>query len=251
MFPPALIRSCLGLVVPAALLLLPEATQAQEAGATLRGSVVDSELGEPLAGAVIRIRPGTVLLSADSQGRFEATSLPPGDVEVAIEALGYQTRTWKVTLAGGKVVERSFSLDFTGERLPEVVVTARATKLMPRYIEFERRRERGLGAYLRWDEIKERNLNTVGEAARTFRGVRLVCDQAAFECFIRMARTMNCPPIWFVDGVQVASFHENTSIRDVYGLEVYRGPGEIPAEFGGSASGCGVIVIWTKSKPFR
>jgi hypothetical protein len=37
----------------------------------------------------------------------------------------------------------------------------------------------------------------------------------------------------------------------VYGIEVYRGSGEIPAEFGGSTAGCGVIVMWTKSRPYR
>ena len=42
------------------------------------------------------------------------------------------------------------------------------------------------------------------------------------------------------------SFHENTPISDVYGIEIYRGPGEVPAEFGGSNAACGVIAIWTK-----
>jgi hypothetical protein len=66
-----------------------------------------------------------------------------------------------------------------------------------------------------------------------------------------MARTPNCTPKWYVDGVQVQSFHENTPIRDIYGLELYRGPSELPGEFSGSDGGCGVLVVWTKSKPYR
>jgi hypothetical protein len=192
-----------------------------------------------------------MLLTADTLGRFELSGLAPGEIEVSGQALGYQTRRWKLTLVAGQVLSLDFPLDFTGEQLPELVVTARVTKLMPRYADFERRRQSGSGAFMRWDEIKQRNFSTIGDAARTVRGVRIMCDQERFECHVRMSRSTNCNPIWFVDGVQVHSFHENTSIRDIYGLEIYRGPGEVPGEFTGSDSGCGVLVVWTKSKPYR
>lgn len=231
-------------------LLTADAASAQGT-ATLKGRILDSELGEGLPGATVRVRPGGTPITTDSLGRFEVTGLKPGEVEVAVQAMGFESRSWKFVVQADQVVDRTFSLDFTGEKLPEVVVTARAVKLVPRYADFERRRERGVGAYLRWDEIKKKNFNTVGDAMRSIRGVRLQCNQAEFECYIRMARTPNCPPAWFVDGVQVGSFTESTPIRDVYGLEVYRGPGEVPGEFTGSSAGCGVLVVWTKSKPYR
>lgn len=81
--------------------------------------------------------------------------------------------------------------------------------------------------------------------------MRMNCVQSEFECYIRMARTPQCSPQWWVDGVNVSSFHESTPIRDIYGIEIYRGPGEVPGEFAGSNAGCGVIVLWTKSKPYR
>lgn len=245
-----LLRHCL-LLASVVGLLLPRPASAQPGTGTLRGRVVDAELGEAIAGATVRIRPGNALYTSDSLGRFEVTGLPVGDTEFLVQALGYERHSWKVNFQAGQVIERTFPLEFNGEQLPEVVVTARANKLMPRYVDFERRRDRGIGAFMRWEEIKAKNFNTVGEALRSIRGVRVVCDQAAYECFVRMARTMNCSPLWFVDGVQVASFHENTSIRDVYGIEVFRGPGEVPGEFAGSDSGCGVIALWTKSRPYR
>lgn len=238
----SLVLVCLGLSLPAA---------AWCQTAVIRGRVVDSELGEALPGAIVRITPANLLLTADTLGRFEARGLPPGEVEVSAQAIGYEARTSKFTVLAGQVVDMAFPLDFNGEQLPEVVVTARATRLMPRFADFERRRTSGSGAFMRWDEIKQRNFSTIGDAARTIRGVRIICDQARFECFVRMSRSMNCNPIWFVDGVQVSSFHENTAIRDIYGLEVYRGPGEVPGEFTGSDAGCGVLAIWTKSKPYR
>lgn len=40
-------------------------------------------------------------------------------------------------------------------------------------------------------------------------------------------------------------------VRAVAGIEVYRGPSELPAEFGGSVGRCGAIVIWTGPAGFR
>lgn len=78
------------------------------------------------------------------------------------------------------------------------------------------------------------------------------CNQQTFECQAVMARApRQCPPIWIVDGQEVRSFHENTPIRDVYGIEIFRGPGEVPGEYAGSNAACGVIVVWTKSRPYR
>lgn len=236
------------LTVLCAVALAPETGLAQ---ATLRGLVVDSETGHPLPGADVQVEPGPSSLTTDTLGRFETQDLAAGDAEVRIRLEGYAEHVSGVSLPASGVVDLVFSLDFTGHRLPEVVVRARAEELMPRYLEFERRRERGLGAFFRWDELYNGNYSTVGDALRTVRGVRIQCNQQTFECFAVMARSPRCHPTWWIDGMQVYSFHENTPIRDIYGIEVYRGAGEIPGEFAGSNAACGVIVMWTKSRPFR
>ncbi len=96
-----------------------------------------------------------------------------------------------------------------------------------------------------------KSFGSVGDALRTVRGVRIQCNQQTFECFAYMARSPTCQPVWIVDGQEARAFHENTPIRDVYGIEVYRGAGEVPGEYAGSNAACGVIVIWTKSRPYR
>jgi hypothetical protein len=215
----------------------------------LRGHVIDSEMGQPVAGAAVHIGNIATTFTADSSGQFLATDLPHGQVQITIQAIGYDKGIFKVYLPDSGAIEQDFALDFNGYMLPEIVVQARAENLMPRYVDFERRRQRKIGAYLRWDELKK--YSTVGDALRQVRGVRIDCDQQRFECFPHMVRTPQCQPTWYIDGVEVQSFHENTPIRDVYGIEIYRGPGEIPAEFGGSNAACGVIVMWTKSRPYR
>lgn len=224
----------------------PETVSAQ---ATLRGRVIDSEFGQPLPGATVRIRRGPPPLTTDSMGQFEARDLPAGEAEITIQLLGYALSVFRVRLPPSGNVVRDFALDFTGHQLPAVVVEGRAERLAPRYVEFEQRRQRKLGAYLRWDQLKA--YSSVGDALRTVRGVKIQCNQETFECFAVMARSPRCEPTWWIDGVEVRSFHESTPIRDIYGIEIYRGPGEIPGEFAGSDAACGVIVVWTKSRPFR
>jgi len=221
------------------------------AQATLRGRVVDNELGTPVAGALVRIKQGPPPLTTDSLGQFEVQGLPGGKAQVTIRAVGFDSAVYTVQLPAAGTVEGVFTLEFTGYLLPEVVVEARAVQLVPRYLDFERRRQRGMGAYLRWDEIRNKGFSSVGDALRTIRGVRIQCIQETFECYAYMSRTPQCQPTWWIDGIQVHSFQENTPIRDIYGIEIYRGPGEVPAEFTGSDAACGVIVMWTKSRPYR
>lgn len=221
------------------------------AQATIRGRVIDSEVGDPLPGAVVNIRGVSSALITDTLGRFEAIGLRGDEAVVAIELVGYSPGSFRVRLATSDTVAQDFALDFSGHRLANVVVQARAERLMSRYVDFERRRQRGLGAYFRWDELKQGPYTSVGDALRTVRGVRIRCNQQTYECFAAMVRSPNCPPTWWIDGIEVNSFHENTPIRDVYGIEIYRGAGEIPGEFSGSNAACGVIAMWTKSRPFR
>ena len=223
-----------------------------EAQAILRGRVIDSEVGQPLPRATVRVGNDTILVATtDSQGFFQASGLRPGMNDIKIQALGFEEGIFKIFIPDSGQLYRQFALDFNGFMLPQVVVQARAEALQSRYIDFERRRTRKLGAFLRWDELKKQGYHSVGDALRTIRGVRIQCDQSRFECNAVMSRTPNCHPTWYIDGVEVHSFQESTPIRDVYGIEVYRGTGEIPAEFGGSNAGCGVIVMWTKSRPYR
>jgi hypothetical protein len=234
--------------LPLALLAMAVGADEGAAQAALRGRVIDSELGHPLLGALVQIR-GAPSVATDTLGRFEARDLAAGTTQVTIQVLGYAQGVFTVWLPRSGAVDQVFALDFTGHELPALVVEARAERLIPRYVDFEQRRQRGMGAYFRWDDLKA--YGSVGDALRTVRGVRIQCNQQTFECFAVMARSPQCQPTWWIDGVEVHSFHENTPIRDVYGIEIYRGAGEIPGEFAGSNAACGVIVVWTKSRPYR
>ena len=236
--------------IVAALLALALGPNVLPAQGTLRGRVVDSETGLPVIGARVVIRKEAPL-TTDSAGIFEARNAAAGDANITITMLGYLPGQFKVHLNDGGVQEKTFSLDFTGQKLPQVVVQARAEQIMGRYAEFEARRQRGAGAFLRWDQLTDEKYGSVGDALRSIRGVRMKCNQQTFECNAQMARSPQCFPVWIIDGMEASTFNENTPIRDIYGMEVYRGPGEIPGEYSGSNAACGVIVLHTKSRPYR
>jgi hypothetical protein len=219
---------------------------------TIRGRVVDSETGTPIAEASVNIRSGAMTLTTDSAGRFEARNLPGGDARVLIQKLGFLPGDYRVRVPESGEAEKVFSLDFTGQKMAPIAIQARAEQVMARYTDFEARRQRGIGTFLRWDQLTNEKFGSVGDALRSVRGVRIQCKpQETGECYAVMARSQNCRPVWVIDGTEASSFNENTPIRDVYGIEVYRGAGEVPGEYAGSNAACGVIILWTKSRPYR
>lgn len=86
---------------------------------TLRGVVVDSENGEPLPFATVKVVPGTLATHADAEGRW-SLRVPQGTLRLAASYIGYESATMKVQ--GGKSIKFMLKPSAT---LGEVVVTAR------------------------------------------------------------------------------------------------------------------------------
>lgn len=209
--------------------------------------LIDDETGDPVVGAVLKIkdRPdGTT----DDAGKAFLEGLPAGRIEIEMRAIGFLTRKDYLNIQAGSTRDQRFGMSFTGEQLPEVVVEARRDKLMGRYQDYHRRQASGNGVFIGWEEIKQKNYSRLGDAVRNVRGVRVNCR--THDCTIVMARSTSCAPTIWVDGTESSYFGANMPIGDVYGIEVYRGSGEIPAEYAGT-SGCGAIVLWSKNRPYK
>ena len=214
---------------------------------SVRVTVVDDETGDPVVGAVLKIknRPDA---TTDETGKAVLAGLPVGRLEVEIRAIGFLSRRDYLGIQAGAQRDQRFGLSFTGEQLPELVVVARREKLSGRYQDFHRRQASGSGEFITWADIAQRHYTRLGDALRNVRGVRVDCR--THDCVITMARSTSCPAAVWVDGTESPQFGPNTPIGDVYGIEVYRGAGEMPAEFAGT-SGCGAVVVWTKNRPYR
>lgn len=222
--------------------------------ATFQGRIFDAASGAPIVGATITATASGLSARTDSLGRFQLAGLPPGIVRFLVSAPGYQRSPLALPLAPREVMERELELDPQGaapaadsaagaQRLPTVPVTA-----MPgmgnRFLDFERRRTTGRGQYRVRTEIEEGQFFSLQDVLRTLRGVQMTCGGGA--CRAQMARApLGCPPLYIVDEREDNDFGPVVPVRDIQGVEVYTGAGDVPGEFAGTNAGCGVIVIWT------
>lgn len=241
-------RCCLIAALP---LSLAPALLAQTASgkASLVGFVISSPGNAAIPGASVQLDTTAWRTIADSQGRFELDSVEPGTYILHIRAIGHDEGAWRVRLHPARVTTHSFSLDQQVTELPGVTVNGRIPLSARRFIDFERRRKAGNGAFFTQEDIERANPATLVDILVTVRGVQQVC--LVNDCIAKMVRSPpGCYPQYFIDGnVSTAYFARHTPPKDVKAIEIYRGSAEIPGEFGGSNSACGVIAIWTKSSP--
>ena len=237
----------------------------------LFGAVFDSATGTPVVGAdIVHLGDGRKV-TTDSLGGYVFEKLPSGIVRFIIRVPGFPLTRFVVALSAGEHMERDVVLDSTAvgrtapttatrssrtgnpQALPKVVVAATPSAGI-RFVDFERRRRTGRGQYLDLEQIEEANYASVPDAMRGLRGVNLDCSgtSATVGCSIKMARApARCSPDFVVDERVDNLFGPTTAIRDIQAIEVYTGPSELPGEFAGRNSGCGLVVIWTKSGPPR
>jgi len=233
---------------------------AAQNGPALTGRVTDNSTGRGVPNAEIILLSDSRSVRADSAGAYTFRGLPVGVSVILVRALGFPAVTLHVELAVGEHLVRLVSLDSSAagrvaQQLPATVVTAEAVGSGFRLVDFERRRLTGRGQYRDAAELAKSGANALSGAMVSMRGVAIDCRSpgpSANGCAVHMARApTNCFPEYVVDGQVNNDFGPLTPIRDVVGLEVYTGPSDVPGEFAGSYSGCGVIVIWTKSGPTR
>jgi outer membrane cobalamin receptor len=119
-------------------------------------------------------------------------------------------------------------------------------------VDFDRRRASGRGTFITRDDIDRRNPLTIADLLRTVRGLTIRTSAGRTE--IRFARAasrtdgVDCPPeLWF-DGVRTfEATVDELGPAEVEGIELYRGLGQVPAEYLSRTAGCGVVLIWTRS----
>lgn len=221
--------------------------RAQEGTASLAGTVVDATTRAPIVGAAAVLAGTRSSATTDSGGRFAFAALAAGSYVLQVHFPGYALRTDTLRLAEGEASQVVVQLQVQ-TLAPVVVAGERNPVVGGRFQEFERRRKNGRGFYLTRDEITRKNASTVADLLRTVRGMREDCTGG--RCVVRSVRSMpGCEPQYFIDGRKAGSFGPSTPLRDIYAIELYRGPSETPAEFIDGNAACGVIVIWTRAAP--
>jgi hypothetical protein len=226
-----------------------------QTGSRLTGRVVDKSSAHAISAAeIVHVSDGRSV-SSDSAGHFAFLALAPGTSEFLIRAPLFPELRISVDLTAGEESVRVIEMDSTAEgrarTLAPVTVTAPATPVNHRLVDFERRRRTGRGQYLTEEDIRRSGAMNLQDAVRPLRGVTEECV-GSMRCVLHMSRApTHCEPDYVVDERLNNDFGPYTPVGDIVAIEVYNGPSDVPGEFAGRTAGCGVIVIWTRSGPPR
>jgi len=260
---------------------MPNAAGAQ-AAAEWRGRVLGDSARQPVTGARVTVPRLELAASADSAGRFVLGGLAAG-VHVAVtSALGFRPDTTVLEVAAGEAVVQDVTLARMATPLEQVHVTAPAARsARGKMAEYEERRAAGVGHFLGRELLeKNRNRRTSEILASNAPGVDVrrgtqsrawaVSGRAvsAGKCaFCRGGGTLDPSDVaagarpacymdvWLDGSLVYDSASRGAPLFDLNGIqpdqieaiEVYTSAAQMPAKLNRTASGCGAVVIWTRS----
>ena len=107
--------------------------------ATLTGTVIDAETGDPLSNVNVFIATSTRGTATDDQGRFRLTNVPLGAQRLYVSIIGYESAARNLNLREARVYNLDFELEPTVIEGEGIVVEAeRDEKWQERYEKFVR-----------------------------------------------------------------------------------------------------------------
>ncbi len=230
-------------VIGAALVIGPAAVGAQSV--TIIGYVTDTATS-PIPAAEVVVDGTRLAARTDDKGAFRLTGIAPGRLTITTRRLGFRGRSDRYEGAAGDTLQLLLDLVAMPTELAEVTVRG---KKVPRRStgldEFESRRARGFGAFITRADIERRNPIRTSDLLRTVTGVAII--RSGMYSDLRMARSQDCAPDIYIDGQEARGYRiDDMPPVDIAGIEVFRGPAEVPVRFKRLWSGCGVVSIWTR-----
>ena len=232
------------------------AAQPAVATGSLSGTVFADSGDVPVANAEISFPNLKLSTRSDNKGNFRITGVPAGAQELNVRVVGYEPFSASMTFRIGQKVEVDFILKSMVTRLPSITVKATAD---PRYairlMDFERRREEGIGRFLSADVFEKADGQDMSQVLmRSIPGIRTVGKGSKQVLASRRGNT--CVLQVIVNNMtrfngREEEFDINSVITgQVLGLEYYT-VASTPPQFSATSgrdggSHCGTVVIWTK-----
>ena len=211
----------------------------------VRGRVVDADARTPIPAVQINASgPASVRTLSDSAGLFRLDLTTSGSYTIRAERIGYQTVSHQLTatLRENLIVEIKMSPNAIP--LEPITIVGRSnvnrTGLEGFYQRAEWSDKIGLGTIIRRSDIDKR------AAARTAHLFTASSGSVVRGDTVRFRRGgQPCRPEVFIDGVRGTPGLIDVEIQSIEGIEMYRGPSQMPAEFL-DRTGCGSVLIWTR-----
>jgi hypothetical protein len=262
------------LLGPGLLLIVTTALEAQ----VIRGTVRADSGDVPVAGAEVLLEGTEWRSRTDRAGTFRLTDITPGSYRLLARAVGYRPLAAQAIVAAGDTIDLDLVLTKLTVELPPIEVTADKPEFRSAVMRgFDDRRRAGLGRFFTRKDLEKWDHGTVTAALRGVSGLRLVplpctggyavatnregggpgagvhklvCTGIRGTLIIQPA----CYLSVYVDGVRIWSWGdqpppdmEDLAAQAIEGIEIYRGPSELPAQYQTTGSSCGAVLFWTRT----
>jgi hypothetical protein len=198
---------------------------------------------------------------SNESGYFSVSAPDSGSFLLRAERMGYQTRVEGVfELGSGSVMTIEFRLPREPVALDTLGVSAEARSVWLESVGFYERRRDLKGVFLGPEEIHEKQASLPTQLFHNLPRIRV--RQLPFgsstiiirgSAMISLIQRGICYPRVFVNGNEVfrggeepSRIDDVVSVSELVGIEVYRGPAEIPTRYLGARSSCGLVLMWTR-----
>jgi hypothetical protein len=256
------------LVLYVGLCIMPSGLGGQ---AVISGTIQDSSR-KPLPGVEVLFEGTGAQTVSSRSGQYVLSGLPFGPGTVLFRAVGFQPVRRGVILLRGDTarVDVVMLVENIPQVLPPVKVNAPPeSRSMGIRETFEERRRLGFGKFIDSTVLRANEHRRLVDLLRGIPGIVFVriqpkCQGGA-RCGTPELRAVGsrarggCYASIYVDGLLYYRSQEESSLnpnppdwnREFYvsefeAVEVYRSAAELPNEFSGASSQCGVIALWTR-----
>ena len=213
---------------------------------SLRGTVVEVAGGHPLTGAQVAIVGGPSTRT-NERGEWTIADAPEGTRLLDVRAVGYSPERKPVAVIAGAPPVRTELMTMKAVLDTVRVTAARRDNERTGFVS----RSRGAaGDFITPEDIARQDPAMVSSLFRMIPRIRL--DPGSTRTFlVRGATSTWCTPSVYVDGMYMADLGPDDvdamlTPQEIAGIEVYTEL-TVPAQFRRAGSGCGSVLIWTRS----
>ena len=246
---------------PPVLLLFPCMLFPSDALAqAVTGRVLDAASRLPVSAVEILLLSDTTVVTrgiTDDSGRFILKADRAGEFRVRATRIGYAPAdAGMVRLSANGTSTVEIRLTTTSVKMEAVLINATPVNAYLDMVGFYQRKRTGAGRFLDPSWIEKRNASRINELLEGVPGVRVIRWQhekykvalrGGTAATFRVKGDGACYPKVFLNGLPQPDYEWDIHPDAIAAIEIFRSMAEIPAQYGGAESMCGVILIWLKT----
>ena len=251
----------------AGMLLIVAATSSAQ---TIRGTVISRSTQQPVPQVMVSLvqSDGAVVrgLTTDGSGQYIFEVPATGEHRIRAERFGFHTYLSDVLQIASSGSRLNVQLQDSVIPISPVTVPAEMRSKRLASVGLYERAQGGNGTFILRDEIEKRQPLKITDLLQGRAGIRVVAMSRAASALARdivmrsgagvIGRGRYCLPRVYLDGAlirmggsepPVIALDEVAKPEDIEGVELYKTPSQVPPQYGGSSSACGVVLIWTRT----